>query len=49
VKTRKLSSLLAHNCAEMQLDNLPKVKSALGGMNDGIRVKELGPETDAMG
>jgi len=33
----------------MQLDNLPKVKSALGGMNDGIRVKEQGPETDAMG
>jgi len=49
VKTRKLSSLLAQNCAEMQLDNLPKVKSALGGMNDGIRVKEQGPETDAMG
>jgi hypothetical protein len=49
VETRKLSSLLAQNCAEMQLDNLPKVKSVSDGMNDGIRVKEQGPETDAMG
>jgi len=33
---------MAKNRAEMQLDNLPKVKSVSDGINDGIRVKEQG-------